>query len=412
MLIRLDFLTQSLIRVINSSFLLEIMEDAMPPMNGCVYQGGIGVEKKRFFANHSKSSALVVSLIFHGVLIVVALFIVAVKVIKPKEDPGFKDREVKREQVPPPPQRIPKEISKTTSSSPKLPEPIPLATKDNYVEIAMPDVETKGINLAAMSTDDVTDLMPNIQTIWGDSIADPKGKELTGTFYDLKQTDQGESTDMNINRFFAALANFVNGWNPGRLDDYFKAPRQNYATFFMIPTLSSSKATEAFGVGNVVTPDYWAAYYAGYISAPETGYYRFHGYGDDVLLVRINKRLVLDGGFSDYRPQLQTGWTSDDENNRKYPIGNQLLYIGDWFKLTKGERVKMEVLIGDVGGLCSSQLLIEQKGKTYAQVPFKDGSRPVLPVFKTKAIPKILIDQIKVNPAEATLDGPTFGIRE
>lgn len=366
------------------------------------------MEKKRFFASHSKSSALVVTFAIHGVLIVITLFIVAVKVIQPK-DPEFKGQKMKHEGPPPRPQ-VPVELN-PAASPPKLPESIPLPTKDNYVEIAMPNVETKGVDLGRLATgSQVPELMVSDPTIFGDSV--PQGNELGGTFYDLKQTDKGEPVDMNIDRFFSALASFTKGWNQGRLDDYFKAPRKNYTTFFMIPTIHSSAATEAFGVNNVVTPDYWAAYYEGYIAAPETGYYRFLGYGDDILLVRINKRLVLDGGFSDYRPKLQTGWSSDDENNRLYPIGSQFLYIGDWFKLTKGERIKMEVLIGDVGGLCSSQLLIEQKGATYAQAPFSGGTRPILPVFRTKVIPESLVGQIKINPNEATLDGPTFGVKE
>ncbi len=56
--------------------------------------------KKRFFSSHSKSSAIMVSLVIHAVLIVVAGSFVAVRVIV-KEDPTFEAKKVKRPKMPP-----------------------------------------------------------------------------------------------------------------------------------------------------------------------------------------------------------------------------------------------------------------------------------------------------------------------
>ena len=55
----------------------------------------MGKKRKRFFANHSKSSAALVSLGIHGVLIVVALSFVAVTVIN-KPEQTFDAVKVKR----------------------------------------------------------------------------------------------------------------------------------------------------------------------------------------------------------------------------------------------------------------------------------------------------------------------------
>lgn len=52
-------------------------------------------KKKRFFASHAKSSAMVVSLAIHAILILVALSFVAVTVIK-KEDQRFEAKQVSR----------------------------------------------------------------------------------------------------------------------------------------------------------------------------------------------------------------------------------------------------------------------------------------------------------------------------
>ncbi len=60
----------------------------------------------------------------------------------------------------------------------------------------------------------------------------------------------------------------------------------------------------------------------------------------------------------------QPCWNSDDDNNRKFPMINQHMVIGDWFRLTKSETSEIEVLVG----------------------------------------------QMKINPKEAALEGPTFGV--
>ena len=98
------------------------------------------------------------------------------------------------------------------------------------------------------------------------------------------------------------------------------------------------------------------------------------------------------------------------------------MFIGDWFKLTKGKPVKIEVLLGDVGNISSFQLLIEQRDVQYKQASYSyksgdetiTGSRPVLPVFKTKEIPDNpeLISQMKINPDQVSLKGPIFGARQ
>ena len=45
----------------------------------------MGKPKKRFFAKHAKSSAMMISLVIHAILLVGAVFYVAVTVIKKEE---------------------------------------------------------------------------------------------------------------------------------------------------------------------------------------------------------------------------------------------------------------------------------------------------------------------------------------
>ncbi len=392
--------------------------------------------KKRFFASHSKSSAMVISLSFHAIIAVVAILVVAVKVILP-EDPDFQVKKVTRPTMPPKKIQVPVNVKKR-KPKPRLRKRI-VVNKKTFTDIQMPEISGIKGGLGNMGEDGIGGIGFDIEI--GDLFGGDKsmGNELTGTFYDLKQTKEGKPSKLGVQYakaleedirttdaqaiFYEELARFNKGWNLSRLDAYFKAPKKKYATFFMIPNINSSEATEAFGVSEVVTPDFWAAYYEGHIAASETGHYRFCGYGDDILLVRINKRLVIDASFEPYKPDLHTNWTSDDEDNQKYPIDGDMMYHGDWFKMTKGRPVKMEVLIGDVGGRCSSRLLIQKKGVKYREVSFSytkgkgedaetiTGIRPVLPVFKTKEVPSDpnLIKKMKIDPNQATLEGPIFG---
>ncbi len=369
--------------------------------------------KKRFFANHSKSSALVVSLAIHAVLLVVAISFVAVKVII-KPEPDFVAKKVKRPKMPPKKLQVPVDVKKR-KPKPRLRKRI-VSKPKNFTDIKMPEITGVKGGLGNMGGDGLGSLGFDLDI--GDLFGSNKsmGNELTGTFFDLKQTKDGKPIKMSDGNYMAALNRFAKSWDIDRLNDYFKAPKEKYTSFFLIPKISANAAPKAYGVDGIVKPKHWAAYYTGHISPPETGHYRFCGIGDNVLLVRVRGRLVIDASYHRQMGKI-TNWRSDDENSRKYPLAKDQMVIGDWFRLTKGEPSEIEVLLGECpGGEFSCQLLIEQKGKEYKQVPYtykeESGTRPVLPIFRTKEIPAKLVGQMKINPNEATLEGPTFGVVE
>jgi len=184
-----------------------------------------------------------------------------------------------------------------------------------------------------------------------------------------------------------------------------KIEKDSDRNFFM----DAKEAPEAFGVGDVVKPRHWAIHYKGNITAPETGRYRFCGRADDVLVVRVNRAIVLDASYKGWEGKL-TEWESSAPENDTYPIGNSTIVYGDWDRLRKGQTVPIEILLGEIpGGEFYCYLLLEQAGKTYKQVPFNGGTKPVLPVFKMAAIPEGLQEKMKIKPDEATVAGPVFG---
>jgi hypothetical protein len=109
------------------------------------------VRKKRFFARHAKSSAMVVSLILHAILIVIAVSFVAVKVYQ-KETNQFRAQRAVHPQAPLKRPQVPVKIKKKRPK-PKVHKRIVVKTRTNQ---KMPDIkmpEIRGIKGGLGSSD-------------------------------------------------------------------------------------------------------------------------------------------------------------------------------------------------------------------------------------------------------------------
>jgi len=97
--------------------------------------------KKKFFAKHAKSSAALISLGIHAVLILVALSFVAVTVIQ-KDDQVFEAKNVKRPKVPLKKLQVPVNIKKKRTQKPKLRKRLVVTPKLNQQipDIKMPEI--------------------------------------------------------------------------------------------------------------------------------------------------------------------------------------------------------------------------------------------------------------------------------
>jgi hypothetical protein len=394
-------------------------------------------EKKRFFAQHAKSSALVVSLVLHGVLIVVALTFVAVSVVI-KSEQTFEVKEVKRPRMKLRTLQVPVKEQKKTQA-PKLRKTIVSKPKLKNMDIRMPEiVGVKGGTgygrsggLGGLGFDFEMDLFGGNKR--------GTGNEFVGRFYDLKQTKDGRLTEIGeliakakstdyltdpdlrqaLLLYEDVVRRFLSGWSTGNLKNYFMAPREKFATTFIIPHINADEAPKAYGVEKQVKPTKWIALYKGQIAAPASGKYRFCGRGDDILAVRVKKDLVLDAGIANV-----SGWQSRDPMSAKYRMfGDNAMVIGDWFYLQKGRPVDMEILIGEnPGGIFYCQLYIEQDGATYPMrsETYTDQDtqetitlqRPILPIFKTADVPEKVAGKMNLNPNWATIEGPNFGAAE
>ena len=276
------------------------------------------------------------------------------------------------------------------------------------------------------------------------------GNELVGTFYDLKQkANRMPTAGMDERRYTATLKEFVDSsWDEDVLEEFFQAEQKKYTSTIWFPVDKAEKAPLSFKVQDKVQPRYWVIHYKGKMIAPEAGNFRFVGMGDDVLIVRAKKKVVLDAcwpvitglkarpaGASkapyDTTQRYVTGpitdWQSDAEETGLFPLVNRVAHYGDWIKLRRGEEIELEVLVGESpGGEFSGALLIEQEGKPYrtVNVPagtcggagggfhYPGGTRKVLPVFKLAEVSPNLKKLLKVDPNHGTFDGPTFGTRK
>ena len=428
-------------------------------------------KKKRFFLNHKKSSAFVVSVMIHVVFAVVALTFVAVKVyIKPEQT--FEVKDVSRPKMKRRKLQVPVKENKKTQA-PKLRKNIVAKPKLKNVTITMPEVVgvpggmgAGGGGLGGLGFNFDMDL-------FGGSRGG--GNELIGTFYDLKQKQDGSLTEIGQmvedgkrpgNEMCELIKGFVgSGFNESRLKDYFKAPKLKYATTIMMPPMDADAAPKAFGVEDQVKPSYWVCHYKGKIAAPETGQFRFCGLGDDVMLVRVTgpgvgRKLVLDACWVEWIKRM-SNWVSDDPDNRRFAVDapdvvdinfndvyNQIedaggwdgsrewysvfggvqvngetytggnwpfasrMIIGDWIPMKKGKIYNIDILIGEIpGGKFASRLMIEKQGESYPTVVSDAGVRKILPAFMTTPVDPKLAAQMKVNPKQISLKGPVFGVQ-
>ncbi len=429
-------------------------------------------KKKFFFLNHKKSSALVVSVIIHIVFIVVALTFVAVQVyVKPEQI--FEATAVKRPKMKLKKLQVP--VKEKKAQAPKLRHTIVTKPKYKDVNIQMPEIigvpggtgYGQGDGLGGLGFGFDLDLFGSSRGT---------GNEFIGTFYDLKQDQDGELTKIGElaeeNSYSPdtqvlackVIKGFVgSGFSERRLKDFFKAPKLKYSTSFIMPPMAAEAAPEAFGVDDKVQGKYWICHYKGQIAAPETGSYRFCGIGDDILIVRVGKRVVLDASWPELIGKVSS-WKSDNNDSYKFPINQKnygsvkgadfmdifsqiedlggydsdvswgytlgqvkidgenfdpkgsymslasRLVIGDWVRLRKGQPVDVDILIGEFpGGFFASRLLIEKQGVSYKMVESDAGPRPVLPIFKTTPVDEKLVSKMELDPREMTLDGPVFG---
>lgn len=352
-------------------------------------------------------SAVLLSILIHAALFILAGMLVVFTVVKRNEVEFEPPRTVER-----PKMKLKKPKPKIKKSS--RPQParhiLTKVNPANMPEIQLPELSGMGGDGLGQGFVGGFDTMPGLEDYSVFGSGQSIGNDFVGTFYDLKRDSTGRDIPMDPDMYRQALRKFViGGWKTSSLARYYRSPKKLYTTAFMVPPILSSVAPDAFGEPD--TAGYcWLVHYEGQLVHREGITFRFWGHGDDVLLVRVNGKLVLNACWPGETEALFTTlWQSNSADSRRYYMGNNLAVVGDWITLEPGEPLDMEVVIGEIpGGTFCSMLAVEVKGEEY-ETNRQNG--PILPMFKTTNPSLDLIDSIYKDliPEEASVtNGPVF----
>ncbi len=198
--------------------------------------------------------------------------------------------------------------------------------------------------------------------------------------------------------------------NEEEAKNYLRFGQQLVTNVILFPSIPGDIAPRAFGVPQVPgTQQSWVAVYKAkiYADSPKQRY-RFLGGGNEVLLARVNGKLVLDGCYSGIAWSKGDGPTGLRARANLAPLWSDKRKVGDWFSIPP-TGAEIEVVLGEGwGGAFGADLCIEEEGKTYT------GEQR--PLFKIEGYDKnpVMFNQLKLALAKPevaaaiTLDGPTF----
>ncbi len=227
------------------------------------------------------------------------------------------------------------------------------------------------------------------------------GAGLTGTFYDLKQNTDRQSTNMTPDEYGKILIDFVRGdFNADVLSRFYKGPKPLYTTQIWIPIIPADLGPAAFGLQAQVKPMMWCVHYKGTVTAPGSFTFHFVGAGDDVMLVKFDGKLVLDRCW-----YIHTGWQAQANYSYGYSFIENGFAKGDAITVEAGKTYPLEVLIGEQpGGEGFAALLQEIDGASYN----KDSKgNPILPVFRMSSALPASDSQGRTFPPHRN-DGPVW----
>ncbi len=251
--------------------------------------------------------------------------------------------------------------------------------------------------------------VPDFESLFGGTNASPNS--LEGIFYDFKQDRGGDAQRVD---YVETVQDFVDrSWNTNAWRSFFQAEQRLYASSFLIPMISATEAPKAYNVADQVQPAAWAAHYRGQFMAPRDDRYRFVGCADDLLIVRVNGKVVLDGSRRDTPVQAwDHTWDMEfaDGQNRQWRAGNTEMAFGDWVSLKKGEVNEIEILVGErPGGQFGVYLFIQDRSD--ARNLQMEGNRPRMNAFLLRPLSAEGRRQIQAQlNYPVNLDGPYFGV--
>lgn len=365
-----------------------------PPVEGEVHEADVLKRRKHFSWKQFGGDGFLVSVAFHVILLLLALFYVIKKYTEPKKPDtevfatgsgggasGDKAKifEHRMQRKISTPLKSPARIVSKGASSVSLPS-VPTTSSASFASGLSAGGMSKGAGGGSgggIGTGQGIGVGGgrNLVTLFGS--VNNRGDALEGTLYDLKHDTNGKARydGANMNERVKSMHEAIDllvrtHFKKTAFDEkYFKAPKQLYSTSFMIPHIRAELATsdKGFDCADVIQAPGWLAYYEGWITPPETDEYRFCGMGDDMLLVAVDDKPALWAAWPQGGMQSWVKPGRDWEPARAYKSGiddpgGSGRFFGGWFTLQKGRRYRVVVVLSECyGGLFSSKIGIQKK---------------------------------------------------
>lgn len=335
-------------------------------------------------------TAVLLSILIHAGLLVVAGGLVIFSVVLREEKKFVPPAPVERPQME---LRRPRVRVQRTAQPRATARITARTTVQTLPDVQLPEISLGGAGLTAGIGG--FEMLPDPSEIklYGGRQSLAIGNDFEGTFYSLLYDRQGRRTGAGPGDTHNALRRFFeSGWNPLVFAPYYRAPQKLYTTHFMIPPIDSSLAPVQFGLppADQFDPARWMIHYKGKIAHPEGGRFRFRGFADDFMVVRVGGKIVGDYSWSNEH----SGFVPNDlQEHKRYWMGIGRQKVGNWFELKPGVPVEMEVIFGEgPGGICAAMLVIEQEGVRY---PRNRHGAPIFPMFQTAETPVHVIEEIE-----------------
>ncbi len=231
---------------------------------------------------------------------------------------------------------------------------------------------------------------------WGKVVARKSGKKpnldgcLIGTIIDFKKDGTGKDRP-NWKKSYNddARSLIENNFSQAALMKFHVPPKNVALTHLWIPPQDAANGPKAFGVEDTVKPSGFVVYYSGTLASYKKGKWRFWGYFDDFLFIRVNGKILFDSNGFDGKSSKRSDWKSSapKEIGKAWcPQQNWgKMAPSDWFELQANKPVKIEIMIGEhPGGVVGGLVLIEEYGKTY---PKNNDGTIAYPIFTMRPLP-------------------------
>lgn len=388
------------------------MNTTIPPIGGAHKPGASHKENEQGFLRNvwtrltrSGGSFLILSIVFHLLLIIGAgLWVVQSSQAQrkltfsgaaqpvpsaPQPSPEYKVQAARRNATSAP--LAPTRISSTSEAAKIAIPDTPLSTPAyNSIPTSMSGMAgagkgplglaTNGTGKGGMSGTGMPSTGPGV-TVFGFKGASPL-KGMTGHLYDLKQHPDKSPTDYDTNNRQAALK-IVNTLNARQFDlsvlsPFFRANDELTASRFWIPNMTSFEMPKSFGVEKEVKPISLVVQYKAKVVPPKEGTYRFVGFGDDFIGVKLDGKVILP--FDRKGTRL---YCKGENAGNFYEITKKGHAVSDSVTLSRNQVCELEIILIEwAGGLTGFSLLVEREEdmSKYKRTP--DGL-PIIPIFET-----------------------------